>query len=378
MTYSKRKDGRWQASEFVQGKRLYGYGNTKKEAGANLIEKIEKFKAGAYKKSSSLTFSEYLSRWYDMRAGSDPSGQTLKQYRTFMGYSDEAVIDKAGHTFGKLKLVDIEYQNVLDLQKAMRSKIGRSGKPLKTSTVNKYIGFVRQVLESALTERIIQWNPAKGVKDLKRIEPKARETLHRALTLEETDTFFKAAAEAKDWYLPLYEFMLRTGCRVGEAGALKLSDIRGGVLNIKSTVTKDEIGGIVIGDMAKTEAGNRKIPYSKPIKAAVEEQKAANSIMFGNVVRTDDRIFKAPEGGLLLENKVNKHIRKLCKTAGIERFTSHAFRSTFATRAIESDMKPKTLSEILGHADISITMNLYAHVMEDTKEKEMQLVNVGI
>ena len=378
MTYSKRKDGRWQASEFVQGKRLYGYGNTKKEAGANLIEKIEKFKAGAYKKSSSLTFSEYLSRWYDMRAGSDPSGQTLKQYRTFMGYSDEAVIDKAGHTFGKLKLVDIEYQNVLDLQKAMRSKIGRSGKPLKTSTVNKYIGFVRQVLESALTERIIQWNPAKGVKDLKRVEPKARETLHRALTLEETDIFFKAAAEANDWYLPLFEFMLRTGCRVGEAGALKLSDIRGGVLNIKSTVTKDEIGGIVIGDMAKPEAGNRKIPYSKPIKAAVEAQKAANGIMFGNVVRTDDRIFKAPEGGLLLENKVNKHIRKLCKTAGIERFTSHAFRSTFATRAIESDMKPKTLSEILGHADISITMNLYAHVMEDTKAKEMQLVNVGI
>ena len=313
-----------------------------------------------------------------MRAGSDPSGQTLKQYRTFMGYSDEAVIDKAGHTFGKLKLVDIEYQNVLDLQKAMRSKIGRSGKPLKTSTVNKYIGFVRQVLESALTERIIQWNPAKGVKDLKRVEPKARETLHRALTLEETDIFFKAAAEANDWYLPLFEFMLRTGCRVGEAGALKLSDIRGGVLNIKSTVTKDEIGGIVIGDMAKTEAGNRKIPYSKPIKAAVEAQKAANGIMFGNVVRTDDRIFKAPEGGLLLENKVNKHIRKLCKTAGIERFTSHAFRSTFATRAIESDMKPKTLSEILGHADISITMNLYAHVMEDTKAKEMQLVNVGI
>ena len=367
----KRKDGYLRISFMYEGKRYYTYGKTMKEARDKELKLREELAAKTYQRGKSLTFSEYCERWYDARLCSSPSGQTLKQYRTFMRYSAEAVIDKAGHTFGKLKLVDIEYQNVLELQKAMKSKIGRGGNPLKTSTVNKYIGFVKQIFESALTERIIQWNPAKGVKDLKRIEPKARETLHRALTLEETDAFFKAAAEAKDWYLPLYEFMLKTGCRVGEAGALKLSDIRGGMINVKSTVTKDEIGGIVIGDMAKTEAGNRKIPYNKAIRAAVEAQKATNGIMFGNVVRTDDRIFKAPEGGLLLENKVNKHIRKLCKATGIERFTSHAFRATFATRAIESGMKPKTLSEILGHADISITMNLYTHVMEDTKAAEM-------
>lgn len=50
----------------------------------------------------------------------------------------------------------------------------------------------------------------------------------------------------------------------------------------------------------------------------------------------------------------------------------HTLRHTFATRCIESGMKPKTLQKILGHANISMTMDLYVHVTEDEKEKEMQ------
>ena len=50
----------------------------------------------------------------------------------------------------------------------------------------------------------------------------------------------------------------------------------------------------------------------------------------------------------------------------------HTLRHTFATRCIESGMKPKTLQKILGHANISMTMDLYVHVTEDEKAKEMQ------
>lgn len=50
----------------------------------------------------------------------------------------------------------------------------------------------------------------------------------------------------------------------------------------------------------------------------------------------------------------------------------HTLRHTFATRAIEAGMKPKTLQEILGHANIGITMNLYVHVTEEEKEKEIK------
>ncbi len=50
----------------------------------------------------------------------------------------------------------------------------------------------------------------------------------------------------------------------------------------------------------------------------------------------------------------------------------HTLRHTFATRAIEAGMKPKTLQEILGHANIGVTMNLYVHITEDEKEKEIK------
>ena len=58
----------------------------------------------------------------------------------------------------------------------------------------------------------------------------------------------------------------------------------------------------------------------------------------------------------------------------IEKFTPHAFRHTFATRCIEGGMKPKTLQKILGHSNIGITMNLYVHITEDEKHREIDLV----
>jgi integrase len=75
---------------------------------------------------------------------------------------------------------------------------------------------------------------------------------------------------------------------------------------------------------------------------------------------------------------VNQDIARICKAAGIEKFTAHAFRDTFATRCVESGMQPKTLQEIMGHTDIAMTMNLYAHVMEETKVSQMQAVKIAI
>ena len=64
---------------------------------------------------------------------------------------------------------------------------------------------------------------------------------------------------------------------------------------------------------------------------------------------------------------------KLCDKAGIDRFSLHVLRHTFATRCIEAGMMPKTLQMILGHSNISITMNLYVHVIEE-KLKEINMV----
>lgn len=63
---------------------------------------------------------------------------------------------------------------------------------------------------------------------------------------------------------------------------------------------------------------------------------------------------------------------KLCDKAGIERFSMHVLRHTMATKCIEGGMRPKTLQVILGHVNISITINLYVHVTEDEQTKEVE------
>ena len=62
----------------------------------------------------------------------------------------------------------------------------------------------------------------------------------------------------------------------------------------------------------------------------------------------------------------------LTEKAGVRKFNFHALRHTFATRAIECGMDIKTLSEIMGHKNASITLNRYAHSMMDTKIEMMQ------
>lgn len=83
-------------------------------------------------------------------------------------------------------------------------------------------------------------------------------------------------------------------------------------------------------------------------------------------------------GGYIDAAHVGQDVKRMCRLCGVKKFTPHAFRDTFATRCIESGMTMKTLQEILGHSDISMTMNLYAHCMEETKVKEMANVNIAL
>ena len=85
-----------------------------------------------------------------------------------------------------------------------------------------------------------------------------------------------------------------------------------------------------------------------------------------------DHIFLNRNGRLIPNSNYDRYLEKICDKTGIEKISMHTLRHTFATRCIESGMKPKTLQKILGHANISMTMDLYVHVTEDEKEKEMQ------
>lgn len=375
--FSKYKDGlRYQFT--IDQRRYSVYGKTKKECKEKEDAKRKEIEAGTYKKADKLTVSEYFDRWIEAKTGTVKE-TTIRTDKILLNRIRDTMIDKAGNRFGDLKLTAVEVQNVRDLQKALRKELktkDKNGKEvlrngMSTRATNDAIYLLKQVYKTAIEERAVIYNPV-SVKPLKRTEAAAKDTIHRALTVKETNAFLSAAAES--WYYNLYVFLLNTGCRIGEAGALMIGDVSTDVVKVCRTITRTECGGYEIGKEAKTAAGRRTIPLNDASKKAWNDQKNVAQMLNG-IVTIGVPVFRAPRGGLLKSANVNADIAKICKTADIETFSVHAFRDTFATRCVESKMDVNTLMQIMGHTDVQMTLALYAHVMSERKQEQLNAVN---
>ena len=365
----KRSDGYMKKTFTVDGKRYYVYGKNAKELFEKEKLKREEIERG-FEVRNNPTFSQYYERWEGDRAGS-VSECTIRGQRKAYNVISQIYIPSASRTFGELKVKDVKKEDLQIVQKELLNA-------RKTRTVNDYMALVNHVMKDAMKERIIDYNPCVLLNKLKRTEEQARDTHHRALSKEEQAAFFNCDRCKSSYYYNVFRMAILTGMRIGEIGALKYSDIKGGQIHIERTITRTETGAYKIGDSAKTEAGRRTIPINDSIQEVLDSQKELNSLLDGNVLAIDDTIFKAPERGLLMATPADREIKRICKKIGIPHFTMHAFRATFATRAIESGVNPRTLQELLGHSNFNITMSLYGHVLNDTKAKAMNSLHIAI
>ena len=365
----KRADGRMQKAFTVNGKKYFVYGHSTKELFEKEMAKREEIEKG-FEKRTNPTVKEYYERWTEGRRGTVSEATLRAQGKMFHAF-ERIQIPSANNTFGGLKLKEVSVVDLRMVQQELH-------KERKTQTVNDYLAHIKHFMNDALKERLIEYNPCVMIKPLKRTEEKARNTGHRALTLEEQKAFFECERCKRSYYYNVFRFAISTGMRIGEIGALKNSDIRDGMIHVERTITRKENGSHMLGENAKTEAGRRTIPMNEQIRTILADQKALNRMLDGNVVSMDDRIFKAPERGLLLAMPTDREIARICKAAGIEPFSMHAFRATFATRAIENGMNVKTLQEIMGHSNFNLTMSLYGHCLADTKRAAMDNMNLAL
>lgn len=162
-------------------------------------------------------------------------------------------------------------------------------------------------------------------------------------------------------------FVLYTGIRVGELCALKWRDIRDGAVKISKTMhrLRDDTGkSVIMIDEPKTPSSNRTIPVPDFLNAIIEERRGeADDFILskGKIKRVEPR---------LIQNRF-KTIAEECHFDGA---TFHTLRHTFATRCVECGFDPKTLSEILGHADVKTTLNRYVHSSFELKKNSMNLL----
>ncbi len=353
------------------GKRYFVYGHTKEELTRKVLEKRNELEqAAAERKNPCL--NDYYEYFTEIRRN-EKKGATLRaqqsQYKLIAGTE----ITK-GVTFGSLHIKDISRKDI----ETVRMILLKSGK--SAENLNICFSHLNHVFNEAVNDDTIIKNPCKALKKLNRTSQTINDTKHRALTIEETIKFFTAAKERNSYYLPAFEMMINSGIRVGELGALSIKDIdsQNGFIHINKSITRDEIGAYYIGDTTKTKSGKRDIPINDELKRIIKEQENINNMFFGlSFINTP--LFKSSEGGLLREYTINREIKRICKAAGINEFTCHCFRNTYATRFIEERPQDyKILSELLGHKNTKITLDLYVHAMTENKVAAMKDFKIKI
>lgn len=185
----------------------------------------------------------------------------------------------------------------------------------------------------------------------------------------------------ENWYYEAFVILLETGLRFGELAALTWKNV-----NFKKKIlsVENNLVQVTEGDGTptfrelhppKTEQGCRTIPLTARAVNALKSQKKKileKRLSSKYQCEYEDFVFFSERLLLLRRASLSFALQKEADKLGIEHLTPHCLRHTFATRAIERGMNPKTLQAILGHSTLSMTMDLYCHVTQETLFSEME------
>ena len=250
---------------------------------------------------------------------------------------------------------------------------------LSNSSIKKLKEQFGQAFKYAINRGYINVNPMSIV-----LTPKStkKDKRVRALTFDEQEKFVEFLIEQniKDFpYRNIYLIQMFMGLRIGEVLALRQGDIdlRHNRIRISRTLTTLADGTITMSDSPKTEAGNREVPIVPQILPYIMEQIEVSKNYENN---KDEKLLFRPLNATKniyvdRENVNNTLKTTLKRKLGIEGITTHSLRHTYGTRCIEAGMQPTVVQRNMGHTDISITLNIYADVFDEFKQKEQEKFN---
>lgn len=358
----KRPGGGYEKRFTIDGVRYSVYAEKKDDLQAKEDAKRAQIKAGIYHTNETITLNQYFDEWIE--------GKALSARPATVFIYTNLYNNHVRKTLGRHKVRTLERRQIVALMNKVADKAG-------IATANQVHVLVGSILKGAMADDIIYRNVAAGIPAIKKKGPPARETIHRELTDREIELFL-TAAEGSIYYMA-FRFLLNTGTRAGECAALQWKDIdwKNSIIHIRKTVTRNREGKWVVGEAAKTETSKRDIPMNQTVKGIIDYQWDLYRKLKG-IVSPCDFVFPKADGTFSDEKAIGNALRNILihynKGARIpfRPFSLHAFRDTFASRAIRAGVPPNTLKEILGHASLSMTMDLYAHVSQGDKRQAME------
>lgn len=328
-------------------KRKTVYGKTPEEVKEKLNQIKFSIYSGTFLDVSHITFYQLAKQMQDDKLAMNEI-QEQTYYRNLETLKHTAPINN----------VPLQQINFFMIKDLLISKIDYS-----QSTIRKIVLILRQCFKEAKKRKIIIENPMEDVK-----MPKSRQKPRkvRAFTVDEQKKFLNVLMNEQTRYTDQMLISIFTGMRMGEVNALRIEDfnMRFNVINVDKTIAKGKYGEAFINDNAKTEAGNRQIPINSMVKPVIER------IIKNYQPTKDGYLFHTSSGSLVATSVANTEFKRIIRKYEIVDpdvkgdITMHSLRHTYATRMIESGMPPKVLQNLLGHTDISVTLNTYSDVFE--------------
>ena len=303
-----------------------------------------------------MTTQELLTEWLENYEKERVKPRTYSRYQ---GILVSHIIPALGNT----EISELSRRQIQEFL-AQKKKDGnvKNGESLSATSTNLMLTVLNMAFEYAFDMELIEENPCVRLKrvpeDSKKVE---------AFTKDEQRRLEARIDVEEDRRLFGIRLCLYSGLRIGELLGLEWSDIdlERGIITIDKTVyrEKDDTGSWQLCvDKPKTKSSERSIPLPSYItEQMLEYQKGALS----------PYVIENKKGERMSIRSYQYIFEKLTERAGVRRLNFHALRHTFATRAIECGMDIKTLSEIMGHKNASVTLNRYAHSMMDTKIEMM-------
>jgi len=378
-TILKRKDGKWQGQVTIgrdpstgKLKRVTYYGKTQKEVQQKIAKALGELTQGIFVEPTKTTVGEWFDTW--LKEYKQPPNVKLSTYVSY----EMLIRVHLKPSLGNIPLKDLRPEQLQRFYNE-KSRNGRAdGKGgLSAKTLRNLHNMIHEGLEQAIRNNLI----VRNVSDAITLPKKYKKDI-RVLTLEEETQFIQAIQNER--LKAAFILCLGSGLRLGELLALRWEDVDldEGIIKVRQTLnrlkTLDENSPTktkLIFQEPKTEKGKRNVPIPDSVLAELKAHKSRQrleKLKVGAEYNKENLVFCTEIGTPLEPRSFIRKLHSIIKQAGIAHSNVHALRHTFATRLLEANEHPKVVQEMLGHANISMTLDTYSHVMPEVKKAAAQ------
>jgi integrase len=356
----KRSNGTWRAQVTLQGKRLTFTAKTKRDAQAWLRKTLDEIDNGLNFESTKTLLTTFMEEWLI-------SIEPALRYNTIKQY-EQVTHQYILPVLGNYRLRDIKPEHIQRLYNNMV----KSGYGLRT------VQIVHSVFHRALVHAVklglLARNPDDATTPPK---PKRKEMLF--LDENQAQQFLIAAKTQNDRFYTLYYLAIATGMRQGELLGLKWADLdwEKGELQVRRQLTKKKGGGFEL-TAPKTRAGIRRINLGKNTLEVLQEHRQEQFLEMqstGAYWQDQDMVFTSKVGTPMDRSNLRWFFKKLLKDAGLPNIRFHDLRHTAASLMLNNGIPLIVVSRRLGHAQPSITLDVYGHLIPGKQQEAASLMD---